>query len=189
MIKINLEEEQKKIHSAEESLIKRGYLTHEHLKKLSIADTQLATIRGTILERAIETEMMLDLFLYEYFIYNLGNLMKERGKHFDYILETLTVHEKIELFSQIKYHMKKEFNGRYDGLEKILIEINNSRNLIAHSIRAHFIEPKIIGKKGEINLNEKYQKKFNIKADYAMTAFGELTEKLVNEAINNRKKS
>ncbi|MBI4056212.1 MAG: Abi family protein [Elusimicrobia bacterium] len=83
--------------------------------------------------------MMLNNFLSSYFIYD--QFESEQKWNFRFILNKLSFNSKICIFSKIKFHLKKKFRKRYEGLDKCLDEIRKTRNLVAHAIQAHFTEP------------------------------------------------
>jgi len=181
MVEIEIEKAKKEANEAIKNLIKKGMLTEEHLKKQKKCTEELSKIRGEILHRSIETEMMLGSFLVTYFTYEPYDRDFEKTSNFMEIMNKMSFQRKIEIFKKIGFHNKKNFNEKYKDFEKILESIKESRNMIAHSIQMNFIRPVLGNRKKKIELNQDYLNKFHTKADLSMIVLDELISKLIEE--------
>ena len=173
MVNIDLEKIRREMAESRSRLFERTG-AGELKERIDKCTEKLSRIRGDILHRSIEIEMILNNFLETYFTFDPKDMDYEKSSHFWYLLDKLTFQKRIDIFRKINFHNKKKFDDRYKGLEKILDSIRESRNMVAHSIQVHFTEPMISKRGKKIELDEKYSKRFNENADIAMIALVEL---------------
>jgi len=157
----------------------KGYTNDEHENKQKENDKKLAEIRGVVLNRIVEIEHTLSIFLTEYFSKDI------RPDLYEHIFskEFFTFGDKIKVFKNIGYHKKEEFGEKYNGLTGILMELNEFRNLIAHGVKFHYTRAEIgypYSGKGKL-LDEQSRKEFFKNFEIALFCLFDLQDKLMNE--------
>jgi len=126
---------------AREEAIGSGAVDQKALHEQKENDRRIAEIRGLLLNRTAELEHQLNLFLSYYF----AREEKRAMEFYDQVLakEFFTLHQKIALFGELKYHKQERFKGRFGGLTGRLHRVKDIRNLIAHGHKASASEPKV----------------------------------------------
>lgn len=152
----------KRYHQVMERAMKDGTIDEELNERQRINDESIAKARGNILNRMIEIEHELNIYLQ----CSLFGFMNGKGHIFsDEILdkEWFTMSKKIQLFKKVAYHLEEQFNNRYVGADDLLSSLNKRRNLVAHGIKVHFTNPELalIGKGNVEKLDKEFMDKFD----------------------------
>ena len=177
MVNVDIKKIVKEHLEAKKSFKEQGFLTDKLDSDQRKNDGVVAEIRGYIINRMVELENFLNVFLGTYFV-------EDYSKFHKFILseEFFTLRQKVIIFGKIGYHKNKRFNGKYDGLTKILDELVSIRNLIAHGYFTHFTRPEIkkLKQKVPTKLNEEFKENFAKNLIIAIHCLDELDVDLRN---------
>ena len=161
----------------------KGYTNNELEEKQDNNEELLAKRRGYILNRMSEIEHQLNLFLARYF--TPAPDITLHGTFYDLVLgkDFFTLHQKIKLFGELKFHKDKEFKNVFDGLTGVLHELKDMRNIMAHGHKAHYTEPTMtfLGSHKSKNIDEIFMRKFNKNFEIAFFSLAELNDFLNKE--------
>jgi len=175
----------KKFNESTEYCKKAGYTSDEHMKKVECNSKKVASIRGEIINSMVDFEHFLCIFLSSYFCNNM-----KITEFYEYILaqDFFTTVQKIKLFQRMGYHEQERYNGKYNGLSRIMIKLNELRNLVAHGTLFHFTKPELgfpcSGK--STHFDKDLAKKFRIAFEQVYYSLYLLNEDLNEENMNKK---